>query len=154
MKAARAILVVAVGVTLAGCGGEGSPPSSVPSAAPPLATGGGGGGTSPDLDAQKLLRAARTTALTYYVNHARTYVGFDAAYANDLDPSIVFSTGEPAAGQVTIRERTRDTILFVTIGASGTPLCIGESEGRAGETSTGLVDASTLSYCAGGWSTA
>jgi hypothetical protein len=152
---ARTVLVVAVAVVLAGCGGAGeqTPAPTGATTAPP---GGGSPATvtpsaGADLDAQKLLRAARNTALTYYMNHARTYVGYDATYANDLEPTIVFTTGATVAGQVSIREVTPDTILLTTIGASGNPLCIGESEGRAGDTAMGLVDASTFSACVGGW---
>jgi hypothetical protein len=146
------LLVVAVAAALAGCGG-GATPDTGATTAPPTVTDGGSTSAAPsaDADAEKLLRAARNAALTYYVNHAKTYEGFDATYANSLDPTIVFTTGPTAAGQVWIREVTPDTILFTTLGASGNPLCIGESEGRAGDTAMGVVDASTLSACVGGW---
>jgi hypothetical protein len=153
----RTLLVVAVVVMLAGCGGTGDQPPASTGASTAPTDGGSSATATPsagvDLDAQKLLRAARNTALTYYMNHARTYEGYNATYANDLEPTIVFTTGPTVAGQVSIREVTPDTILFTTIGASGNPLCIGESEGRAGDTSTGLVDATTFPDCVGGWPT-
>jgi hypothetical protein len=145
----RTLLLLVASVSLAGCGGGDAPPSTGVTTAPPSI--GGTPSAAVDLATQKLLRAARNTALTYYANHARTYRGYDATYANELDPAIVFTTGPSRAGKVSIREVTPDSILFTTIGASGDPLCIGESEGRAGDTAMGLVDASTLSACVGGW---
>jgi hypothetical protein len=149
---ARTLLAIVVALALGGCGGADVPPSPTgATTAPPTATDGGTPSAGVDLDAERALRAARNAALTYYVNHARTYEGFDASYANNLDPTIAFTTGPTVAGRVSIREVTPDTILFTTIGASGNPLCIGESEGRAGDTAMGVVDASTLSACVGGW---
>jgi hypothetical protein len=149
MRTVRTALLL-LAVALPGACGGGAPTAPSSTSPAPVSSG-----PSPaqgtDLAAEKLLRAARNTALTYYVNHANTYTGYDAGYANDLQPDLVFNTGPTVEGEVSIREVTPDSILFTTIGASGNPLCIGEFGGRAGETATGLVDATTYAACDGGW---
>lgn len=124
--------------------------------AAPVAAGGapaGDGGQAPedpigmagDLQAQNLMNNAIRVAQVWYAENG-TYAGFGPEQAAAFDPSIVFTTGPPTRGTVTMRVAP-DTVVMVTISGSG-PLC---AAATLDVVSLGRADASAPPQCQGGW---
>lgn len=98
--------------------------------------------------AQSNLRNGLTAAKAHFTD-AESYVGFNVAVAQGIEPSLTWNVDATAtAGQVSIRNVAANTIVLVTETANGDPFCIGENAGAA---VSGDDDAATALACAGGF---
>ena len=102
-------------------------------------------GMAGDLQAQNLMNNAIRVAQVWYAENG-TYAGFGPEQAAGFDPAIAFTTGQPAAGTVTMRV-TPETVVMVTLSGSG-PLC---AAATLDVVSLGRADASTPQQCQDGW---
>ena len=104
-----------------------------------------------DRAAQSNLRNAIAAAKTHFTD-GDTYVGFDAATAEGIEPSLDFVSPSAAATQdtVTINQATATVVEMSTLSASGTIFCILDDASGAPGTTFGNVDGHAAA-CAGGW---
>ena len=110
-----------------------------------------------DRAAQSNLRNGITAAKAYFTD-GETFTNFSADLdgtdpaaegAGDIEPSLTWNTEAAAVqGEVSIRNESDSTIVLVTLSASGTVFCVGDT---SGQNVFGEVDAATAALCTGGW---
>ncbi len=97
-----------------------------------------------------MLRNAFVAALTFYTDGA-TFVGFTPAVASTIEPSLTYNAAmETAAGEISIRDVRKDSLVLVTRAKDGSVWCIAEQDALSGLTTYGVVDAQTAAECIGG----
>ena len=101
--------------------------------------------------AQSDLRNGIAAAKVHFTD-GDTYVGFDEAAGEAIEPSLDFAPDAAAvAGVVTINSVSATTVELSTLSASGDPFCILDDVSNAPGTTLGNVDATAGAVCAGGW---
>ena len=134
MRKRLAVATVVASVLLAGCADQ-------------VNTDLQAAGEAEDTAATANLQTGAVAASGYYAENA-SYVGFNAAAAEGIEPALQWTDGAPAQGQISIRGASQTGVVLVTMSQSGTPMCLAWS---LGQQSMGKVDASTPDACTGGW---
>jgi hypothetical protein len=71
--------------------------------------------------------------------------GFNAAAATAIEPALKWADGGAATqGVISIRGASGDSVVLVTLSASGTPICLGFAGGAQTQ---GTTDAQTAAAC-------
>jgi type IV pilus assembly protein PilA len=79
--------------------------------------------------AQSDLRNALTAAKAFYTDND-TYTGFTATEGDDIEPALSWNeAGTATEGAVSVRGVGADTVLLVTLSASGERYCMGDDDG-------------------------
>ena len=93
--------------------------------------------------AQSNLRNALASAKAYFTD-GETYVGFNAAEGESIEPSLDWVASPPAAGEVGVVAASVDanTVQLVALSASGEWYCIQDDAGETGY--GGYVAANTV----------
>jgi len=87
-------------------------------------------------------------AASGYLGENGSFDGFNAAAASAMEPAFKWVDGGPATlGVISIRGAGGDSVVMVTMSASGTPQCLAFSGGAQ---SLGSTDATTAAGCTGG----
>jgi type IV pilus assembly protein PilA len=92
------------------------------------------------------LRNGLTASKAYYTD-GDTYVGFDEVDGEAIEPSLNWvDNATPTAGQVDVRAVAQNTVLLVTLSASGDFRCLGDNNGTVVR---GDDNAADLASCTG-----
>jgi hypothetical protein len=137
-RARAAAVVVLMAVTLGSCRSASAPPPG--STAPRL--------TAADVGAESSLKYGMVAA-AYYFTDSLTYIGFDAAHGEDIDPSVSWADGGGATVPLVVHVHvvSGTDLILDAMSASGVVLCV-EWNGTAG-TTRGTTDATTAAGCVG-----
>jgi type IV pilus assembly protein PilA len=103
-----------------------------------------------DRAAQSDLRNGLTAAKTFYTDN-ETYVGFTAAAAGAIEPSLTWNAGATVKGQVSIHlDADTDDVLLVGQSLSDKFFCIGDNDGQTvtGQGTAAEADVATVAACA------
>jgi hypothetical protein len=91
------------------------------------------------------LSVAIKAAANFYKSHG-TFVGLTTAYLEKQAPQLTFNTSSRAVkGEVTLRETTPATVLFIAVREDGTPIATGYKPPRL--ECYGEIDAKTFGQC-------
>ncbi|MGH2650307.1 MAG: prepilin-type N-terminal cleavage/methylation domain-containing protein [Actinomycetota bacterium] len=109
-----------------------------------------------DRAAQSNLRNGMTAGKAFFTDD-ETYVAFDAAEGEVIEPSLTWVDGDTGANpnQVGVRLAVVDQLVLSSYSASGTYFCIADDTtdavGSPAGTFFGPVNAATVAACTGGW---
>ena len=105
-----------------------------------------------DRAAQSNLRNGLTAAKAFYTD-SQTYVGFDAAAGQAIEPSITWNDNNTVdsavQGAVSVKLATATDLVLATVSASTQKFCIAEATPSG--TSLGKQDPITVAGCTAGW---
>jgi hypothetical protein len=102
-----------------------------------------------DKGAQSDLRNGIVVALVFAVDGG-SFEGLTPREARSIDPSLTYNESTTVFGEISIRQASATAVLLTTESATGTFFCAARLMDGS-DTSLGMVDATTVSDCAGGW---